>query len=300
VEQHTQLEEAWGWEQQKLDEIRHRFAHNGGVERMCDIQKAAGGVLEALLAMAAQNGPEGSQAFQEEFQALMQKAGALHAYCASGDGQQFAPEQPGSQQDAGFGGQARPGKGENPSPVTAAPVENVGLGKTGPSCQARLGELGQVQAGASGGPKRARDQPDTDPGLTGSEEDQEAAGAGAFQAAFALTKAKQEGRRLEETDPDGDKAMGDAESSLPSGRSKGRARRAAPKAKLDPVGEGGQVVYPEEGSDVDLQDLVEPMQEDAEDAPRAKGSKKEVRRAAKAAAKAAARQLARTKKHGKK
>ena len=30
VEQHTHLEEAWGWEQQKLDEIRHRFAHNGG------------------------------------------------------------------------------------------------------------------------------------------------------------------------------------------------------------------------------------------------------------------------------
>ena len=60
------------------------------------------------------------------------------------------------------------------------------------------------------------------------------------------------------------------------------------------------MVHPEEGSDVGLQDLVEPMQEDAEDAPRAKGSKKEVRRAAKAAAKAAARQLARTKKHGKK
>ena len=58
---------------------------------MCDIQKAAVGVLEALLAMAAQNGPEGSQAFQEEFQALMRKAGALHAYCAPGNGLQVPP-----------------------------------------------------------------------------------------------------------------------------------------------------------------------------------------------------------------
>ena len=30
VEQHSHLEEAWGWEQQRLDEIKHRFAHNGG------------------------------------------------------------------------------------------------------------------------------------------------------------------------------------------------------------------------------------------------------------------------------
>ena len=94
--------------------------------------------------------------------------------------------------------------------------------------------------------------------------------------------------------------MGDGESSLPRGRSRGRARRAAPKAKLDPVEKGGQMEHPKEGSAAGLQDLVEPMQEDAEEAPRAKGSKKEGRRAAKAAAKAAARQLAKTKKQGKK
>ena len=58
--------------------------------------------------------------------------------------------------------------------------------------------------------------------------------------------------------------------------------------------------HPEEGSVASLQDLVEPMQEDAEEAHRAKGSKKEVRRAAKAAAKAAAKQRAKSKKQGKK
>ena len=54
--------------------------------------------------------------------------------------------------------------------------------------------------------------------------------------------------------------------------------------------------HPEEGSVASLQDLVEPMQEDAEEASRAKGSKKEARRAAKAAAK----QRAKIKKQGKK
>ena len=110
----------------------------------------------------------------------------------------------------------------------------------------------------------------------------------------------QEDHPLEEKDADGDKVMVEEESAVARGRQTGRARRAAPKARLDPGERGDQLEHPEEGSVASLQDLVEPMQEDAEDAPRAKGSKKEGRRAAKAAAKAAARQLAKTKKQGKK
>ena len=86
--------------------------------------------------------------------------------------------------------------------------------------------------------------------------------------------------------------MGDGESTLPRGRSRGRARRAAPKARLDPGERGDQLEHPEEGSVASLQDLVEPMQEDAEEASGAKESKKQARRAAK--------QRAKIKKQGKK
>ena len=77
---------------------------------MCDIQKAAGGVLEALLSMAAQNGPEGSSGFQEEFQALLQKAGALHAHCVPGSFAQVPPVEPGDQKGVGPVGQPEPGE----------------------------------------------------------------------------------------------------------------------------------------------------------------------------------------------
>ena len=106
----------------------------------------------------------------------------------------------------------------------------------------------------------------------------------------------QEDHPLEEKDADGDKVMVEEESAVARGRQMGRARRAAPKARLDPGEREDRGGHPEEGSVASLQDLVEPMQDDAEEASRANGSKKEARRAAKAAAK----QRAKIKRQGKK
>ena len=54
--------------------------------KRCGIQKAAGGVLEAILSMAAGNGTNGiPQSMQEGFKILMQKADALHEHCVAGD-----------------------------------------------------------------------------------------------------------------------------------------------------------------------------------------------------------------------
>jgi len=134
-------------------------------------------------------------------------------------------------------------------------------------------------------PKRARDQPDADPVQTGSEAEQEAA-----------ADAMQEDHSCEKEDLDGDQAMVDEESFVARGRQKGRARRAAPKARLDPEERGARGGHPEEGSVASLQDLVEPGQDDAESTPGPKESKK----AAKRAAKAAAKQRAKVKRQGKK
>ena len=53
---------------------------------MCGIQKAAGGVLEAILSMAAGGGAGAiPQSMQEGFRVLMQKADALHGCCVAGE-----------------------------------------------------------------------------------------------------------------------------------------------------------------------------------------------------------------------
>jgi len=260
VEQHSHLEEAWGWEQQRLDEIKHRFAHNGGVERMCDIQKAAGGVLEALLSMAAQNGPEGSEAFQEEFQALLRKAGALHAHCVPGSVAQVPPVEPGDQKVVGPVGQPKPG------------------------------ESGPTQAAAlQASPKRAREQSDADPVQTGSEAEQEAA-----------ADVMQEDHSCEKEDSSGDKVMVDEERRQGKAEGQGQARGAQGQARPRREGcsgghpEEGSVASLQgpvgPGQDDAPQDAA------AESTLGPTESKK----AAKRAAKAAAKQRAKVRKQGKK
>ena len=217
---------------------------------------------------------------------MLRKAGALHAHCVPGGVVQVPPVEPGDQNVAGPRGQAKPGEGVVGSVAQASPVESEGCGVAGPVGQPSPGESGPTQAAAVlASPKRARDQPDADPVQTGSEAEQEAAGG-----------AMQEDHPLEEKDADGDKVMVEEESAVARGRQMGRARRAAPKARLDPGEREDRMEHTEEGSVASLQDLVEPGQDDAEATTRTKESKK----AAKRAAKAAAKQRAKVKKQGKK
>jgi len=90
--------------------------------------------------------------------------------------------------------------------------------------------------------------------------------------------------------------------SEPRGRQKGRARRAAPKARLDPEERAAPMGVSVEGGDGSLPGL-EGLRQDvasqgaaAETAPGSKEAKKAIRRAAKAAAK----QRAKVKKQSKK
>ena len=162
----------------------------------------------------------------------------------------------------------------------------------GPVGQPKPGESGPTQAEAlQASPKRAREQSDADPVQTGSEAEQEAA-----------ADAMQEDHSCEKEDSDGDKAMVDEESFVARGRQKGRARRAAPKARLDPEERAAQGGDPEEGGDPSLLGPVGPGQDEAplvaaaESTPGPKEAKKATRRAAKAAAK----QRAKVKRQGKK
>ena len=270
VEQHSHLEEMWGSEQQKLDELRHRFAHNGGLGKMCGIQKAAGGVLEAILSMAAGNGTNGiPQSMQEGFKILMQKADTLHEYCVAGDVARAPRTAPG------------------PVPV---PVQQWMLPTS---------------------PKRARDPSDTDPCQSKSESEQDAAlreGGDAHPDGVRGHGAPVEppGQPLEEEeaeDQEGNKQMSDEDGFVENrGRRRGRSRRAAAKAKLEPdrkvpardaSEEKGKVAQP------DLKDFFQGRAAQRAAVEPAPGSK-EAKKAAKEAAKQAARDRAKVKKQAKK
>ena len=249
---------------------------------MCGIQKAAGGVLEAILSMAAGKGADGvPQSMQESFRVLMQKAGALQEHCAAGDLDRAPPVDPGVQHGDGPGGQPR---GGGPAPVQAWMLPTS--------------------------PKRAREQSDADPCQTRSESEQEAAaaervennpiGGGGLGAALEPDGQPLEEREVE--DLEGDKEMADEDGfSEARGRRRGRSRRASAKAKLDPEKKGasrGTSKARGRSSQPDLRDFLQGRVAQRAAVEPAPGSK-EAKKAAKEAVKQAAKDRAKVKKQAK-
>ena len=113
----------------------------------------------------------------------------------------------------------------------------------------------------------------------------------------------QPSEECEKEDSEGDKAMVDEDGFCePKGRQRGRARRAAPKARLDPEEKAAPLEVSAEGGEGDLPGPESLMQDDAAQSVAAgtvPGSK-EAKKAVKRAAKAAAKQRARVKKQSKK
>ena len=220
--------------------------------------------------MAAGNGTNGiPQSMQEGFKILMQKADTLHEYCVAGDVARAPRTAPG------------------PVPV---PVQQWMLPTS---------------------PKRARDPSDTDPCQSKSESEQDAAlreGVDAHPDGVRGHGAPVEppSQPLEEEeaeDQEGNKQMSDEDGFVENrGRRRGRSRRAAAKAKLEPdrkvpardaSEEKGKVAQP------DLKDFFQGRAAQRAAVEPAPGSK-EAKKAAKEAAKQAARDRAKVKKQAKK
>ena len=289
-------------EQQRLDEIKHRFAHNGGVERMCghpeSCWRGAGG---APFNGSCSNGTsEGSRrAFQEEFpDPCMRKAGALHVHCLPGGVAQVPPVEPGIRMWLALVGQAKPGPRAVVGSVAdqASPVEPGGCRSgTDPVGQPRPGESGPTQAAALlASPKRARDQSDTDPVQTGRRRSKSAA-ADAMQVGPSRRKRQKTRRETRKWRTrmvsSRREAGGEAgpKGRLPR-RGWSRTGRCPPETPPRKKGKGAQP---------DLKDFFHGRAAQRAAVEPAPGSK-EAKKAAKEAAKQAAKDRAKVKKQAKK